>query len=344
MPITSIVDIPRGDTSAGNQKAGDQKERMSTRSLIVGVDLGGTKSAAVLGDSSGNLLFRASRPTPAAGGPTAILPVLVALVREALDNVPAGASVAGVGVSAGAPADARTGRVFTAPNLPGWDGGGGTGTPLARMLARELNGLSVALENDADATALAERRFGAGQGAQNMAFLTVGTGIGAGLILDGKLHRGARGAGGEVGHIAVEYGGRFCLCGLRGCLEAYASGPSLVRIAVENGFNGPATGQAVIAAARDENLAAAYAVRVAGEMLGRGIATLTMLLNLEVVVLGTLAVHAGDLLSPLIEASLRASAWPRLTHELRVVPAALGDRAQDLAALCAFLERDEVAV
>jgi glucokinase len=303
---------------------------------ILGIDLGGTKSAALLGTATGEVLARVSAPTPAAGGPDAVIPFLLDLARQVVAAAPPG-DLAGIGISAGAPADARTGRVFEAPNLPGW--GHEEGVPLADLFSREFGGVPAALENDADATALAEHRFGAGQGTSDMAFLTVGTGIGAGLIVGGKLHRGENGAGGEVGHIAVVPDGRPCLCGLRGCLEAYASGPSLVRVAVENGFRGEPTGPAVIAAARAGDPPASEAVAQAARMLGRGIATLCMLLNPERVVLGTLAVHAGDLLLPTVREVVTASTWPRIHRDLSIIPAALGDRAQDLAALCAFLHR-----
>ena len=242
--------------------------------------------------------------------------------------------VTGIGVSAGAPADAQRGLVFAAPNLPGW---GAEGFPLAQRLSEALGGLPVRVENDADATALAEHRFGAGRGTRNMAFLTVGTGIGSGLILNGALHRGRRGAGGEIGHIAVVPGGRVCLCGLRGCLEAYASGPAVGKIALEQGWQGEASGRGVIEGARQGDAACLAALTQAAEHLGQGLATLAMLLDLERVVLGTLAVHAGELLLPRVRTVVRERAWPRLTEGLEIVPAALGDRAQDLAALCAWL-------
>jgi glucokinase len=286
---------------------------------------------------TGDVIDRAAGSTPAADGPAQIVRFLGGLAQTVLSRLPGSMTVAGIGISAGAPAEGRRGLVFPAPNLPNWDE---AGFALAERLAEEI-GLSIptALENDADATALAEHRFGAGQGAENMAFITVGTGVGAGLIIDGKLLRGAFGAGGEVGHIMVESEGRLCVCGLRGCLEAYSSGPSLVRLAVERGFAGDPTGVAVVAAARDGDAAALSATQTAGRMLGRGIATLAMLLNPEVVVLGTLAVHAGDLLLPEIEREVAAGTWPRLRQSLKIVPAALADRAQDLAALCAFLEK-----
>jgi glucokinase len=303
--------------------------------LILGIDLGGTKSAALLCTPTGTVVARVAAPTPAQGGPDAVVPFLLNLARQVVSS--SSSPLLGIGISAGAPANARAGRVFEAPNLPGW--GNGEGVPLAEIVSRQFGGVPTALENDADATALAEHRFGAGQGTSDMAFLTIGTGIGAGLIAGGKLHRGACGAGGEVGHIAVVPEGRPCWCGLRGCLEAYASGPSLVRVAVEGGFAGEPTGPAVIAAARAGDPAAAVAVDQAARMLGRGIATLCMILNPERIVLGTLAVHAGDLLLPTIRDTVRALTWPRLHEKLTIVPAGLGDRAQDLAALCAFLYR-----
>lgn len=307
------------------------------KNLILGIDLGGTKSAASLLTGTGQVIDREAGPTPARESPAVIVSFLADLAQTVLARKSPDVSLAGMGISAGAPADGQRGLVFAVPNMPGW---GAAGFPLAKRLAEQL-GLAIpaALENDADATALAEHRFGAGQGTENMAFLTVGTGVGAGLIIDGKLLRGAFGAGGEVGHITVEPEGRVCACGLRGCLEAYASGPSLVRLAVEAGYAGEQTGAGVIAAARTGDPSALSAVQIAGTMLGRGIATLAMLLNPEVIVLGTLAVHAGDLLLPEIEREVRLRTWPRLRESLRIVPAALGDRAQDLAALSAFLYR-----
>ena len=307
------------------------------KNLILGIDLGGTKSAASLLTETGQMIYREAGPTPAQESPSVIVSFLADLAQTILARKSSGDRIVGMGISAGAPADGRRGVVFAAPNMPGW---GEAGFPLGERLAAHLGlSLPTALENDADATALAEHRFGAGQGTENMAFLTVGTGVGAGLIIDGKLLRGVFGAGGEVGHICVEPEGRVCACGLRGCLEAYASGPSLVRIAAEAGYAGEQAGAGVAAAARAGDLSALFAVQTAGRMLGRGIATLAMLLNPEVIVLGTLAVHAGDLLLPEIEREMRLRTWPRLRQSLRIVPAALGDRAQDLAALCAFLHQ-----
>ncbi|MFM7319919.1 MAG: ROK family protein [Armatimonadota bacterium] len=300
---------------------------------LLGIDLGGTKSAAIVATPDGTLLHRVSAPTPAHGDGATLHAFLRGLALDVLEQT--AASPVGCGISAGAPTDNATGTVFAAPNLPGW---GAQGDPLAERLSADLGGLPIRIENDADATAMAEHRYGAGRGTRTMAFLTIGTGVGAGLVLGGKLHRGMRGAGGEIGHIAVvPRGGRTCPCGLRGCLEAYASGPSVVRVAIERGYQGDPTGAAVAAAARAGDPAASHAFRQAAEMLGRGLATLTMLLNPERIVLGTLAVHAGDLLIDPIRRTISRRVWARLDEGLTVVPAALGDRAQDLAALCAWL-------
>lgn len=314
--------------------------------LILGLDLGGTKSAATVGTQTGEILYRVSGPTPAQSGAEGVVPFLLELLRDAHAHAPDDEFIAGVGVSAGAPCDAKMGRVFSAPNLPGWDNWGGdapAGVPLAQIVSDALGGLPTFLENDADATALAEHCWGAGQNTSDMAFLTWGTGVGSGLVINGQLCRGADKAGGEIGHIAIVPDGRPCLCGLRGCLEAYASGPSIARVAIENGWVGEPTGQAVINGARNGDKAALFAVEQAGKVMGRGLATLCMITNPRRIVLGTLAVHAGDLLLPLVWQSFRAHAWPRLHQNVEIVPAALGDKAQDLAALCAFLQGSPAA-
>ncbi len=325
-PLQPSPVIGRGWHSEVRAKPGEG--RYNTTGVILGIDLGGTKSAALVLHEDGTVVRRVVAPTPADAKAEELFAFLVGLAQQ----VRGAETVVGVGVSAGAPADAAHGLVFAAPNLPGW---GSTGFPLAARLSEAL-ALPVKIENDADATALAEWRFGAGQGTRNMAFLTVGTGIGSGLILDGRLHRGRRGAGGEIGHITVVPNGRACSCGLRGCLEAYASGPAVTKIAQEFGWCGELTGRAVVEGARAENAACLAALNQAAELLGQALATLAMLLDLERIVLGTLAVHAADLLLPKIRATLRAHAWPRLTEGLDIVPAALGDQAQDLAALCAW--------
>jgi len=190
--------------------------------LVLGLDIGGTKSAAVLGDDeTGQVLARQAGPTPQ--GPW---PESVAFLVKLLHAVrPSAGEITALGVSCGGPLNSQTGIVHTPPNLPHWND-----VPLRNLLQAEF-GLPVWVENDANATALAEHRWGAGQGTRDMAFLTMGTGIGAGLILNGELYRGRHDLAGEIGHTTIVPHGPPCLCGRRGCLETLSSGTAIGRMA-----------------------------------------------------------------------------------------------------------------
>lgn len=299
--------------------------------LLLGIDIGGTKSAAIIGDEDGTVLARVAALTPQTSFPDAYA-VLVNLIRDVCREY--GVSLAGlaaVGVSCGGPLDSRTGIVYAPPNLPHW-----VDVPLKAMLESEL-GLPVVLENDANATALAEHRWGAGQGCRDMAFLTMGTGIGAGLILDGALYRGRRDLAGEIGHATIYPDGPLCLCGKRGCLEAIASGTSIGRMGRERFGEAGLTAHDVCARARLGDLIALSVIADAALAMGIGLANLLQTLNLERIVLGTLAVHAADLLLEPIRAATKAYCWPRVWDGVSIVPAALGDAAQDKAALAVAL-------
>ena len=300
---------------------------------VLCIDLGGTKSAASIVTRDGTILHRVAGPTPVNESADNITASLIALGKSAIEC--ASVRIIGIGVSVGGPTHALRGEAWAAPAIPAW----GEGYPLAEKIAQGFNGLPTRIENDADATALAEHRFGAGRGTANMAFLTIGTGIGSGLIVNNCLLRGKTGAGGEIGHVAVDHPGRLCVCGMHGCLEAYACGPSIVKIA--QGLGSKATdGQSAAFLARSGEPQAAEAFGIAGEMLGRGLAVISMLVEPERYVLGTLAVHAADLLIPPAQQSLNRFCWARNAKGVSIVPAGLGDRAQDLAALCAFLARE----
>ena len=299
--------------------------------LILGIDIGGTKSAAVVGDENGTVLARAAAPTPQTSWQEAYA-VLLGLAHEACRSHGVGLTeIAAVGVSCGGPLDSRTGMVHAPPNLPLW-----VDVPLKARLEADL-ALPVALENDANATAVAEHRWGAGQGCRDMAFLTMGTGVGAGLILDGALYRGRRDLAGEIGHATIYPGGVPCLCGRRGCLEALASGTSIGRMGRERFGEDSVTAHDVCARARLGDPIARSIIADAALAMGIGLANLLQTLNLERIVLGTLAVHAADLLLEPIRAATEAYCWPRVWDGVSIVPAALGDAAQDKAALAAAL-------
>lgn len=319
---------------------------------ILGVDIGGTKCAVALGTDRGRILHREQMPTCAGKGPEDIMRRLVDLARAfAARHVCRDTRLRGIGISCGGPLDTRTGLVYNPPNLPGWNG-----IPVRTMFEQAFPGVSVVLENDANATALAEWRWGAGRGARNMAYLTQGTGIGGGLILDGRLYRGTNDLAGEVGHQTILPDGPLCGCGKRGCLEALASGPAIARSARMRLERGEAsallppdnvsledlTGRHVVDAARAGDRLARDVLAEAGTYLGIGLANIIQILNPERIILGTITVHAGDLILEPIRRTVAERAWARAVNVCTIVPAALGDRAQDLAAI-ALIAAEEAA-
>ena len=203
------------------------------------------------------MLARSRRPTEPSGRPEHDLARIADDARQLLAKAGVSASeIAAAGVSAPGPMDLARGHLIRPPNLPGWDD-----VPVRRLLAEAL-GIPVHLENDANAAALAEWRFGAGRGFDDLVYLTASTGIGAGLILGGRLHRGQGGNAGEVGHVPVEWEGLACACGLRGCLEAYVGGaawsrrlseitPEASRVAELAGGRERARPEHVVAAAKE---------------------------------------------------------------------------------------------
>ncbi len=318
--------------------------------LILGVDIGGTKCAVSLARSDGEILHRLSEPTLAdQRTPEEVLERLAGMAREvmALGKVMA-SDVRGVGISCGGPLDSAQGIIYSPPNLPAWKA-----VPVKAFFEDAL-GMGVRVENDANASALAEWRFGAGKGTRNMVFLTMGTGIGGGLILDGRLYRGTNDLAGEIGHQTILMNGPLCGCGKRGCLEALASGPAIARLARESmmygrhkrvlalagGRPGDITAAHVVDAAREGDTFAIQVLEEAGAYMGVGIANLIQILNPERVIIGTIAVHAGDLILNPIRAAVREYTWARSLEVCEIVPAALGDRAQDLAAIALWLESE----
>lgn len=316
---------------------------MADAPYIVGVDIGGTKIACVLGDAKGNVLARRWQPTRAQESWQAVVHQLFEMTEQVMRDVQR-QQIRGIGISCGGPLDSQKGMVYSPPNLPGWDA-----VPI-KQIFEERFGLPARLENDANATALAEHRFGAGRGTRHMVFMTWGTGIGGGLVLDGRLYRGANDLAGEIGHTTVLLDGPPCGCGKRGCLEALASGPAIARRARELAQESPesavwrrvspeeVTAQHVVESAIEGDTFARFVLAEAGTYMGIGIANVAQLLNPERVVLGTIAVKAGDLVLEPLHRALEVHAWGRVCEVLEVVPAELGDRAQDLAAVCLWLE------
>lgn len=293
---------------------------------VLALDIGGTKLAAGVVTPDGAVHGMVVEPTRRTEGPDVIIPRLFDLGRRAIAESGIVEPMAAVGISCGGPLDADAG-VLTGPlHLPGW-----IDIPIVR-LAEEEFGLPAALENDASLAALAEQRHGAARGARSMMYLTISTGIGGGAVFDGALYRGAAGNGGEFGHITVERGGRLCLCGRRGCLEAYASGTSIGVRADERLASGassvlvaPVTAQQVAVAAAEGDPVARAVWDETVDLLGQAVTDLVNILEPQVVVLGGGVTRSGAQLLDPVRATVLGGAMGPARSAVRVELAALGD-------------------
>jgi glucokinase len=270
-------------------------------SLTIGVDIGGTKVAAGVVDEHGKIIERVRWPTPSAS-PGRTEQVIAGAVTDLLGRH----QVTAVGLGAAGFIDETGGAVRFAPNLA-W-----RNEPL-RQRIEGLVGLPVVVENDANASAWAEVRFGAARGHEHVIFISVGTGIGGGIVLDGKLYRGRWGMAGEPGHVRVVPDGRLCGCGNRGCWEQYASGNALVAEARDYARRSPEaavrllqlaggspegiTGVQVTQAAQEGDPAAIGCFQTVGGWLGQGLADLAAILDPACFVIGGGVSDAGDLLA-----------------------------------------------
>lgn len=316
--------------------------------IYLGMDIGGTKLAVLTGTDKGEILEKVKRPTNARRGPWPIIDDLFEMSDEVLQRTGFSLSrIDAVGVSCGGPLDAAKGIVYSPSNLPGWDE-----IPLKQILSVKLN-RPVFVENDANAGALAEWRFGAGRGFKNMVFLTAGTGMGAGLILDNRLFRGANGLAGEVWKIPLIRKGPDDRNPL--AFEYLTAGPGLARLAQQALRKNPyskmlervggdiekVTGEIIGKAARLDDPLALQVLEEAGTYLGWGLAILVDILNPELFVIGTLGIKLGDLLLEPARKAMRESAVKESVKAVRIVPAQLGDHIGDVAALCVALEHYE---
>ena len=250
----------------------------------IGIDIGGTKCAVVRGDESGRILEKRSFPTTDRAN---TLEQIFEHTRQILSD-----RTKAIGVSCGGPLDSKTGVILGPPNLPGWDC-----VPVTEHLTERFH-LPAYLENDANACAVAEWRFGAGKGCENLIFLTFGTGLGAGLILDGKLYRGACGMAGEVGHVRLFPEGHIGY-GKAGSYEGYCSGGGIAQYGL-----GSARELADKARAGDPRALAVW--EQTGGNLGRLLAILMDILNPDVIVIGSIYARAGDLMRDACEQILAA--------------------------------------
>jgi len=287
---------------------------------FLGIDIGGTKCAVCIGDADGAVLAR--RQFDTAGSPEAVLAKFEKYARELLaEHGP----VCAIGISCGGPLDSKSGVVLSPPNLPGWDA-----VPVVDFF-RERFGVPAFLQNDANACALAEWRHGAGRGCVNMMFCTMGTGFGCGLILDGKLYEGTNGNAGELGHVRLMPSGPVGF-GKAGSVEGYCSGGGITQLAERRlGKSLSAKELAMMVRGGDPNAESIY--EEVGEKLGRALAVAVDLLNPDCIVIGSIFARDEALIRPAMESALREEALPGALAVCRVVPAELGERIGDVAAL-----------
>jgi glucokinase len=301
--------------------------------LTIGVDVGGSKIAGGLIDEAGTILARTRRDTPSTD-PSAIVSDVVAVV----DELGADRQVDGIGVGSAGFVDAGRSTVLFAPNLAWRD------VPVRDLVSR-ATGLTVVVENDANAAAWGEFQFGAAQDVvDDMVCVTVGTGIGGGVVLDGKLYRGAHGIGGELGHVRIVPDGHLCGCGNRGCVEQYASGRALVREAQEladshsvfatrllemaGGDPGAITGPMVTRAAQEGDVPARELIADLGRRLGEALASFAAILDPAVFVIGGGVSEAGELLTaPAVAAYHRNLTGRGFRPEAEIRIATLGNDA-----------------
>lgn len=317
----------------------------------LGFDIGGTKCAVILGRGeipekpTHNFIVDKIRfETRQERGWQEITQELLSCAEEILKrNSVSPSQVIGCGISCGGPLDSRKGVIMCPPNLPDWDN-----VPLVEMTEKRL-GIKTVLQNDANACAVAEWKFGAGRGTRNMVFLTFGTGMGAGLILDGRLYSGTNDMAGEVGHIRIAPDGPEGY-GKKGSFEGFCSGGGIARLAkgiaekklaegVEMSFCKDKTELASItaksvaeaAAAGDETARGIYGI--CGEQLGKGLAVIIDILNPEAIVIGSIYERSSALLKEKMQETLEKEALSLSYGVCRILPAELGDSIGDFAAL-----------
>jgi len=291
---------------------------------VLGFDIGGTKCAVILGQTEGGkirIIERKAFPTPA--GPEPALLRFETIAHELIAEH--GRMPQAIGISCGGPLDSRRGVVLSPPNLPGWDN-----VPIGKRFSTAF-GVPAHLQNDANACAFAEWKWGAGRGVNSLVFLTFGTGMGAGLILDGRLYSGVCDLAGEVGHLRLAENGPVGY-GKPGSFEGFCSGGGILRLARMNGFEAD-DARRVFEAADAGNPIAVRVVETTARYLGHGLAVLMDILNPDMIVIGSIFARQRDLLWPVAEQTLRAEALPACVSACQVVPAALGERIGDFAAL-----------
>lgn len=255
--------------------------------MIAGIDIGGTKIAVGLVNDRGEVIVRTDTPIHVERGPQEALGRMIKILNAQVQQT--GAVIEGIGIGSTGPVDPITGEFGDVNTLPGWQGW----NPVVE-LSKKFQ-VSAAMENDADAAALGEARWGSGKGKRRLICITVGTGIGAGIILGGEIYRGANESHPELGHQVIDPDGPCCTCGANGCWESLASGPSMEQWYAENGGGAARNGKEICTMARSGDATALLAVRRAAKYLGIGLANIVTMFMPEAIVLGGSVMQSADL-------------------------------------------------
>ncbi|MBT2414499.1 ROK family protein [Streptomyces sp. ISL-12] len=304
--------------------------------LVAALDIGGTKIAGALVDGDGRILVRAQRATPARENGDTVMGAVEEVLGE-LTAAPLWARATAVGIGSAGPVDASAGTVSPV-NVPGW-----REYPLVARVRAAAGGLPVELIGDGVAITAAEHWQGAARGHDNALCMVVSTGVGGGLVLNGRLHPGPTGNAGHIGHISVDLDGDPCPCGARGCVERIASGPNIARRALEGGWrpgaDGDASAAAVAAAARDGDPVAVASFERAARALAAGIAATATLVEIDIAVIGGGVGKAGEVLFAPLRRALAEYATLSFVRHLTVTPAQMGTDAGLVGAAAAALTR-----
>ncbi|MBQ8847958.1 MAG: ROK family protein [Candidatus Gastranaerophilales bacterium] len=301
----------------------------------IGVDIGGTNIKIALVDFDGKIIYSNTVPTRAEMGYEAGVNNIKQAIKELMQETNQDAkTIEAIGFGLPGQIDYKEGIVKNLPNIPGW-----VNIPLAKMIEDEFS-IPTKLDNDVRCAALGELNFGAGKGCENLICITVGTGIGSGIVLNGKLIRGASNAAGEIGHIKMDMtGGPLCGCGDYGCFEAYASGPAIVTMAreyisggksakyKEMATDGIITPYIVAQAALQGDAVSIQIFKQMGKIIGIGLSSVINLLNPEKIIIGGGVADAGDLLLEPIRKTIADRAMPIQAAAVQVVPAQLANTA-----------------
>lgn len=301
----------------------------------VGVDIGGTNVKIALVDDKGHLAYSNSVPTRAEMGYEYTISNIKSVIHTSFKETQVDKkSIGGIGIGGPGQIDSDKGIVRCFPNIPGW-----INVPLSQIMEEEFQ-IPTKVDNDVRVATLGEYRFGAGKGCKNLICITVGTGIGSGIIINGKLVRGASMSAGELGHITLQAnGGPLCGCGDTGCLEAFASGPSIVQLAHEYIMGGksakfkelaantPITPQIVYEAAQQGDPVAKRIFNIVGNWLGIALANVVNLINPEIIIIGGGVAQAGDILLEPVRETIKQRALKIAADAVRIVPAELGESA-----------------